>query len=369
MFLLKKLFDIREKVQPGHEKSFVGHLEDLRRFVTRIVVTLILSMLVCFIFQAQLLDFLRGPVDRLWTNQQESLLPGKKSTTPRPINLNTWERAKQVEHATVGLTSAERLLLQQSLNDENLVFHAETVSELKASQSLSAEKRNQYLASLDNRPELKKQVLALLETGADTRIDPRGNISLMSALRPTETFMLSMKISFFAGIIFSLPLLLLYTFQFILPGFDKIRRRVVWPAVGIGFGLFLLGACFAYFGVLPRALAFFHDWSLRLEVANDWRIGEYISFALNMTLIFGLAFEMPVIVMILVKLGLLDFALMSRTRKYAITIIFIGAAVFTPPDPFTQLVLALPMIVLYEICIWLAWFNGRRQNKQLLPAT
>ncbi len=80
---------------------------------------------------------------------------------------------------------------------------------------------------------------------------------------------------------------------------------------------------------------------------------------------------MPVVVMVLVKLGLLHYALMARTRRYAIAIavVFIGATVMTPPDPFSQVVLALPMIVLYEICIWLAWFHERRKKSEEEPAT
>lgn len=138
-------------------------------------------------------------------------------------------------------------------------------------------------------------------------------------------------------------------------------RKILWPAMVVGFGLFLCGALFAYFVVLPRALEFFYGWSDGLGVSNDWRIGEYISFATRFTLLFGLSFELPVVVMVLVKLGLLSHDTMSSTRMYAVLAIFVIAALITPtPDAFTLLLMALPMIALYELCIWLAWLDRRR---------
>jgi sec-independent protein translocase protein TatC len=210
---------------------------------------------------------------------------------------------------------------------------------------------------------MKKQVRALLKGGPTPEIDSRGNLRLMSALKPTETFMLSMKLSFFAGIVVSFPLLLMYILQFVLPGLHQNEKRLLWPAMLVGFGLFLGGVCFAYFVVLPRALEFFYEWSGNLGVSNDWRIGEYITFATQFTLLFGLAFELPVVVMVLVKLGLLSYETMSSTRSYAILAIFVTAAVLTPtPDALTLVLMALPMIALYEICIWLAWLD-RRKNR------
>ena len=204
---------------------------------------------------------------------------------------------------------------------------------------------------------------ALTLTAPSPEIENRGNLKLMSALRPTETFMLSMKLSFFAGIVLAFPLLLMYILQFVLPGLHATEKKVMWPAMAVGFGLFLGGVLFAYYGVLPRALTFFYEWSGNLGVSNDWRIGEYISFATQFTLLFGLSFELPVVVMVFVKLGLLTYETMSKTRSYAIVAIFVAAAVLTPtPDIFTLMLMALPMIVLYEICIWLAWLDRRRNR-------
>ena len=251
----------------------------------------------------------------------------------------------------------------ESLGDEALVFHAKSSGLLRAALALPEGKRDAFLKALEVPADLKRQVTALVKTAPSPEVDNRGNLKLMSALKPTETFMLSMKLSFFAGIILAFPLLLMFVLQFVLPGLHANEKRVMWPAMAVGFGLFIAGVLFAYYGVLPRALTFFYEWSGSLGVSNDWRIGEYISFATQFTLLFGLSFELPVVVMVFVKLGLLSYETMSRTRSYAILAIFVTAAVLTPtPDVFTLLLMALPMIILYEICIWLAWLD-RRKNR------
>jgi len=116
--------------------------------------------------------------------------------------------------------------------------------------------------------------------------------------------------------------------------------------------------------VLPRVLEFFYDWSAGLGVSNDWRIGYYIGFATQFVLIFGLSFELPVIVMTLVYIGILNHSMMRETRLYAILAIFVIAAVITPtPDAFTLILLAGPMCLLYELCIWLSYFHEKKQKR------
>lgn len=333
--------------------------------ITRVVITLVISMVICFTFQKQLMEVLRRPVEKVWITQLENKLPQTKEQAPRPVSVEVWEEAKAAERAAAGLDGKQREVFYQSLPDQELVFHAKSAGLLRASLALPEDKRAAFLDSLDVSPDLKRQVLALVKTAPSPEVDNRGNLKLMSALRPTETFMLSMKLSFFAGIILAFPLLLMFILQFVLPGLHSNEKRVMWPAMAVGFGLFLGGVLFAYYGVLPRALTFFYEWSGNLGVSNDWRIGEYISFATQFTLLFGVAFELPVVVMVFVKLGLLTYETMSRTRSYAIVAIFVAAAILTPtPDVFTLSLMALPMIFLYEICIWLAWFD-RRKNRMM----
>jgi len=364
MYLLKKIFQLRDHVNPDHEKPFLEHLEDLRTMITRIAITLILGMVICFSFQEKLMEVLRRPVERVWMGQLLEKLPQGKDGSSRAVDVDTWERAKAVEHAVLGLDAKSREEFFRVLGDENLRFHAQSIELLRAGLALPKDKRDEFVGGLAGPDDLKAQVRALLKTAPSPESDNRGNLRLMSALRPTETFMLSMKLSFFAGIVLAFPLLLLFVLQFVLPGMHSNEKRVLWPSLAVGFGLFLGGVLFAYFAVLPRALGFFYEWGGKLGVSNDWRIGEYITFATQFTLLFGLSFELPVVVMVLVKLGLLSYATMSRTRSYAIVAIFVAAAILTPtPDALTMTLMASPMIVLYEICIWLAWWDARKQRR------
>lgn len=359
MYLFKKVIQFREQAGPEHEKPFLEHLEDLRVMITRIVITLLVSMTICFSFQKQLMELLRRPVEQVRVSQVNASLPDTASG--RRIDAEGWGRAKTLEQAASQLDPAQRDWLYRSHPDPDLVFHAKSIAWLRAARALPEDRRAAFLQGSGAGRELIDRVSALLASGADPDGVLRGNLRLMSALKPTETFMLSMKLSFFGGIVISFPLLLMFVLQFVLPGLHDNEKKILWPAMAVGFGLFLCGALFAYFVVLPRALGFFYGWSDGLGVSNDWRIGEYISFATQFTLLFGLSFELPVVVMVLVKLGLLSYEMMSSTRMYAVLAIFVIAALITPtPDAFTLLLMALPMIALYELCIWLAWFDRRR---------
>lgn len=361
MFLLKKVFQLRDKSMHDEEKPFLDHLEDLRIVITRIVITLIVAMSVCFTFQEDLMNLLRKPFDSVRLRHQESQIPATKEMA-KPLDVEKWERAKKAERASNGLRPDERAEFFK-LEGQELEFHAHTVALLRAALALPEQTRETFLASSVHDAEQVKQIKALIATKATPEID-QSSAKGLTSLKPTETFMLSMKLAFFAGIVLAFPLLLYFILQFILPGLHGNEKRVLWPALAIGFGLFLAGVSFAYFVVLPRTLIFFFEWSGKLGVENEWRIGDYMSFTTQFTLLFGAAFELPVVVMVLVKLGLLGYDMMKNTRSYAIVGILITAGVLTPtPDIMTQLLMAAPMIILYEICIWLAWWDKRKLTK------
>lgn len=366
MYLLKKVFELREKAHPDHEKPFLDHLEDLRVMMTRVVITLVISMIVCFAFQKQLMQILRAPAEKVIVVKQQETMPDIGAHPGiRVPSVEMWDKAKEVEHIATGLDGLSRAKFFDSLANRDLLFHARSVTLLRAAKALPEEKRESFVKSLDAGDGMSRQLLALLDSDPDVEPSAGSNIRMMSALKPTETFMLSMKLAFFAGIVLAFPLLLMFILQFVLPGLHEKERKVLWPAMVVGFGLFLVGVLFAYFFVLPRALLFFYEWSGDLGVSNDWRIGEYITFATQFTLLFGLSFELPVVVMVLVKLGLLTYDSMARTRTYAIVAIYVAAAIITPtPDIMTLNLMALPMLFLYEVCIWLAWFDRKKVREQ-----
>ncbi len=242
MYLLKKVIQIRENSHPDHEKPFLEHLEDLRVMITRVVITLVISMLACFIFHKHLMAFFRHPVDEVLAAQVASTLP---TDAPRPPSVEEWGNARKLEHAAVNLPAEHREAFYQSLGNESLVFHAKSVGVLRAAMLLPEEKREPFVDGLKETDEFKTQLKALLVTKPATDNDLNGNLRMMSALKPTEAFMLSMKLSFVAGIVVSFPLLLLFILQFVLPGLHAHEKKVLWPAMAVGFGLFLSGAAFA----------------------------------------------------------------------------------------------------------------------------
>lgn len=359
MFVLKKIFQLRDKANPTMEKPFLEHLEDLRSTITKVVLTLIISMVACFSFQDQLMKVLRQPVEDVWATHMQSKLP-------EGVTIADWEKAKEVLDTSLVLDLEKRGTLY-AMFDAPTQRLIESARYLRVSEVLPDDRRKAYLeeASAED-PELRQTLLALHESGAEARSgSAQRNLTMMSALKPTETFMLSMKLAFFAGIVVSFPFLLYFILQFVLPGLHDNERKVLWPAMAVGFGLFLLGVLFAYFVVLPKTLVFFFEWSLDMGVANDWRIGEYITFTTQFTLLFGLSFELPVVIMAFVKLGLLSYEMMKATRSYAVLGIVVAAAMITPTsDILTLSLMAVPMYILYETCIWLAYFDNRKRRRQ-----
>lgn len=366
MYLLKKVFELREKAHPDHEKPFLDHLEDLRVMVTRVVITLLVSMIVCFTFQEDLMRILRAPVENVILSKQMETMPDGEAHKGIIVpSVEIWNEAKDVERIAGSLGEEQRNSFYKALAKPDMEFHARSVTLLRACKALPEAKRKDFVKNLGENDAMTRQLLALLES--DPSVDPGAGSSsrMLSSLGPTETFMLSMKLALYAGIVVAFPLLLMFILQFVLPGLHESERKIMWPAMLIGFGLFIGGVLFAYFLVLPKALLFFYEWSGNLGVSNEWRIGTYITFATQFTLLFGLSFELPVVVMVFVKLGLLTYETMSRTRTYAILAIYVAAAVITPtPDIMTLNLMALPMLLLYEICIWLAWFHGKKEREE-----
>ena len=366
MFFLKKMFQMRDKVNPEAEKPFLDHLEDLRVTVTRIVITLLISTLVCFVYKEKLMEIIKRPVEQTWVTKQESRLPQDKDYN---ITLEQWEKALTYADVSPALrfyspeTDAKFWELQE---DKNLYRLTKAAVIYRAARELPEDQQEEFLNAVPEKDaDVRSLAADVLESKPISELNQEGNLRMMGAFKVTETFMLTMKLSFFAGIVISFPLLLYFLLQFILPGMKEEERKALWPALAIGFGLFLGGVFFSYFFVLPKVLNFFYDWSQSMGITNDWRIGYYISFATTFVLIFGLAFELPVVVMTLVHLGILSFSVMNNTRSYAVLAIVIIAALITPtPDIPTLMLLAGPMYILYEICIWLSWFYERKKKRE-----
>jgi Tat protein translocase TatC len=174
-----------------------------------------------------------------------------------------------------------------------------------------------------------------------------------------------LKVCLYAGLIFSFPIILYFIGEFIIPGLNQKEKKLIIPVVITSFLLFAGGVLFSYFVVIPRALEFFQQINERVEIDTELRFKYTVSFVTMLSLVFGLCFELPVVVMSLVKLDLLNSQMMRSTRSYAIVAMFVLAAIITPtPDIFTMSLLAGPMVLLYELCIWMAWWLERKTAKR-----
>jgi sec-independent protein translocase protein TatC len=195
--------------------------------------------------------------------------------------------------------------------------------------------------------------------------DEAGASQLLQNIDVAGPFMMAINVSLIAAVIISFPLLLVFLLQFILPGLKDTEKKLLWPAIGIGTGLFLTGAAFAYWSVLPRALAFFDDFAKSVGSRQDWTLSNYVTFSTRFVLVFGIAFELPVIVMALVKLDILNFTIMKNTWRHALVAITLFAAIITPtPDVLTLMLMSGPLYVLYGICVILAWRMEKKDKAE-----
>src|SRR4051812_43711036 len=191
------------------------------------------------------------------------------------------------------------------------------------------------------------------------KVDPQ--IGALRALGITDSITISFSLAFYAGIVVSFPILLYFAAEFVLPALTVMEKSMLLPAIFVSFALFLGGVVSCYYLLLPNTILFFFQDTQSLGWQPAWTVQEYYSFVTKFTVGFGLAFELPVVVLVLVKLGIVSYALMARTRPFAILLIFVLAAVITPtPDMLSMVAMGLPMYFLYEICIWIAWFMQRR---------
>ncbi|MDQ3626904.1 MAG: twin-arginine translocase subunit TatC [Verrucomicrobiota bacterium] len=197
-----------------------------------------------------------------------------------------------------------------------------------------------------------------------TLLDPK--IRTLQALGITDSFTISFSLAFYAGIVLSFPLLLYFLAEFVLPALTAVEKRLMLPAIFVSFMLFLVGVVACYYWLLPKTILFFFRDAESLGWVPAWTVREYYSFVTRFTIGFGLAFELPVVVLALVRFGLITFEFMRQTRPYAVVLIFILAAIITPtPDIMTLMAMGFPMYLLYESCIWIAWLMARRSKRAI----
>ena len=200
---------------------------------------------------------------------------------------------------------------------------------------------------------------AVRDDGVDRRL-------IFTALH--ETFITYLKVAFFAAIFLGSPIVLVQIWKFVAPGLYKNEKKALLPYLVATPILFLLGGMLIYYLVMPLAIKFFLSFETvgqanSLPIQLEAKVNEYLSLIMRLIFAFGLSFQLPVLLNLLARVGVIDSQYLKIRRKYFIVIIFAAAAILTPPDPITQIGLAIPLLILYELSILSVKITEKNRNE------
>jgi len=311
----------------GPVKTFLEHLEDLRWMLIKSGSALLIGMIVCLYATNKVVAILKWPLERA------SLI-----------------QVGQQQKALVKIGGQELFSFQPPTNhigpldlgtNPLVILHLEPVE---------AGTNIQFLARVEKDPPESER--------------RRSAVDLVY-LDPAIPFMSSLHLAFFAGILLAAPFIFYFVGEFVLPALKIKEKKYFMRAFAIGVGLFAAGVCFCYFIIMPRALKFSELFALWMGIkVPEWRAETYFGFVTKFMLGMGLGFELPVVLLALVKIGILDYKKLSAMRRYMIVINLILGALLTTPEVFTQIMMAIPLQVLYEISVWIAWYWERQERKR-----
>ena len=189
---------------------------------------------------------------------------------------------------------------------------------------------------------------AVKESGIERRL-------IFTALQ--ETFLTYLKVSFFAAFFVTCPYILIQIWKFIAPGLYKHEKKAIVPYLILTPILFFLGGMLVYYLIMPLAIKFFLSFestgvSTGLPIQLEAKVNEYLSLVMKLIFAFGISFQLPVVLSLLARVGIVNAKFLKERRKYVVVMIFAAAAILTPPDPITQIGLAIPLLILYELSIF-----------------
>jgi len=172
-----------------------------------------------------------------------------------------------------------------------------------------------------------------------------------------ETFLTYLKVSFFTAFFVTCPYILMQIWKFVAPGLYKHEKKAIMPYLILTPILFFLGGMLVYYLIMPLAIKFFLSFestgaSTNLPIQLEAKVNEYLSLIMKLIFAFGISFQLPVVLSLLARIGVVDSNFLRTRRKYVVVIIFAAAAILTPPDPITQIGLAIPLLILYELSIF-----------------
>ncbi|MEM1157861.1 MAG: twin-arginine translocase subunit TatC [Verrucomicrobiota bacterium] len=214
-----------------------------------------------------------------------------------------------------------------------------------------------------------RQIMDVVKRPLQVVCDERGLQidEFLFTLNVVDPLTISVETCLFAGIIIAFPFLFFFVGQFVVPALQPHEKKLLIPAFTAGGILFIGGVFFCFFLILPQALRFFIEWNEWFGWKAQWPIQRYIGFVLQMLVAFGLSFELPLVIAILAKLGIVTQSFLQQYRRHAIVILVVFSACVTPTsDPFTLGMMFGPMYLLYEVSIFIAGILERKRKKWLL---
>jgi sec-independent protein translocase protein TatC len=312
----------------GPIKSFLEHLEDFRWLLIKCAITLAMSMLVCLIGANYVIGIVKWPL-----TQASVVYPGTNQIASVSFGTN--------HLGNFQLSPSQSAMLDLGTNR----FVAVEVEPMRVG-------TNQVL-------------------GWHVKDDPqaaddaqRMKVDLVN-LSPAGGFFVAFQAALYGGMVMASPILLFFIAGFVFPALKMHEKKYVYRALFIGGALFMLGVCFCYFVLMPVALSASQMYSAWLGFgATEWRAEDYISFVCRFILGMGLGFELPVVILTLVKIGVLNHGILSKARRYMIVINLILGAVLTTPEIVTQILMFVPLQGLFEATVWIAWYWEQPDRKK-----
>jgi sec-independent protein translocase protein TatC len=309
----------------GPVKSFLEHLEDLRWVLIKSLVALGLAFVVCLVAGDWVVKAIMFPLNRAHVRY-----PPEKQVVTFLFGTNRLGvfQLSPPQQASLNLGSNHFL----TFHLEPLVIGTNHVLGLREDSDAT---------------EAERLVMPVVTTA------------------PAASFIVAVQMALYAGGLFSSPFIMYFVASFVFPALKMKERKYVYGGLFYGLGLFLAGVSFCYFALLPIALSASVRYTEWLGFSSPmWQAGDYMSFVGKFMLGMGLGFEMPVILLVLVKIGVLNYSMLSKARRYVIIVNFVLGAVLTTPEIITQVLMALPLQILYEITIWIAWYWERQEKKR-----
>jgi len=318
---------IRKILDPENCTMSLGdHLEELRARLILAIMGLTLGAIVAMAFGTRILEFIEKP----YVNAMGKWIREKE--TPR-------KKAEMTTFVDLFFTT-----LTASLDPNAPQFDPNRVEFLRK-------------VSLDSVDAWSNKAWG---AASDTELP---TFARLQVLAPADAFIAYMKVSFIAGLILTSPWVFYQLWMFVAAGLYPAERKYVHTAVPFSTALFVIGALFFLFVIAPLTLNFFLGFGDLVGTASNWTLDRYISFVTVLMLVFGIAFQTPIAIFILVRTGLVSIATLRRVRKFVILGMAVGAAIATPPDVLSMISLLIPLYGLYELGIILALF-AEKKNKQ-----